>query len=70
MRSIAGGQLERILAGDDPADLGPAPGRPASVDPLLDRVESHLVSAMGRALPTEGSYQLLKICRKIHCVQR
>jgi hypothetical protein len=26
MRSIAGGQLARIVAGEDPADLGPAPG--------------------------------------------
>jgi hypothetical protein len=26
MRSIAGGQLARIVAGEDPADVGPAPG--------------------------------------------
>lgn len=26
LRSIAGGQLERIVAGEEPADLGPAPG--------------------------------------------
>ena len=28
--AIAGGQLERIMAGEDPIDLGPAPGRAAS----------------------------------------
>jgi predicted TIM-barrel fold metal-dependent hydrolase len=26
LRSIAGGQLARVVAGDDPADVGPAPG--------------------------------------------
>lgn len=63
MRSIAGGQLERILAGDDPADLGPAPARPTSVDPLLDRVESHLVSAMGRAFARTDPAESVSLAR-------
>ena len=29
LRSIAGGQLERVVAGEEPADLGPPPGRDA-----------------------------------------
>jgi len=36
---VAGGQLERLLDGLEPADLGPAPGaRALSTDPLLARV--------------------------------
>lgn len=58
IRSLAGGQLERLLAGDEPLDLGPAlegaPGR----DLLLDRVWTFLTYATGQALqgvhPTEA----------------
>jgi uncharacterized protein len=48
-RAVAGGQLERILAGEQPLGLGPAPG-PASLatDPLLDRVHTFLVGAIGQ----------------------
>ena len=51
VRSIFGGQIARILAGEDAADLGPAPGT-ASLDrdPLLDRVHTFLVSALGQML--------------------
>jgi predicted TIM-barrel fold metal-dependent hydrolase len=48
-RSVAGGQLERLLDGADPLDLGPAPGTSAiAPDPLLDRVYTFLVSAIGQ----------------------
>jgi predicted TIM-barrel fold metal-dependent hydrolase len=49
VRQIAGGQLERILDGQDTLDLGPAPGdgRLAG-DLVLARVYSYLVTAMGR----------------------
>ena len=46
-----GGQIARLVAGEDPLWLGDAP-RPASsprLHPLLDRVVTHLISAMGRA---------------------
>jgi hypothetical protein len=48
-RSVAGGQLERLLDGADPLDLGPPPGT-ASIapDPMLDRVYTFLVSAIGQ----------------------
>ena len=43
-------QMERMLDGEDPLDLGPAPGpTPLALDPLLDRVVSHLTTTMGRA---------------------
>ncbi|MGE0504006.1 MAG: amidohydrolase family protein [Solirubrobacterales bacterium] len=47
---IAGGQIERLLAGEEPADLGPPPGLSAQLDPALERVVSHLTTAMGRAM--------------------
>jgi len=50
VRGVAGGQLERILAGEPPADLGPPPGPPErALDPLLERVVTHLTTALGRA---------------------
>jgi len=47
---IAGGQIERLLAGEEPADLGPPPGPGDPLDPALERVVSHLTTAMGRAM--------------------
>jgi len=47
LRSIAGEQLERILAGDEPAGAGPAPGGAHALDPLLERAVSHLTTAIG-----------------------
>src|SRR3954469_16806501 len=49
IRLIAGGQLERILGGREPADAGPPPGTARVLDLLLERVVVHLVSAMARA---------------------
>ena len=55
---IAGGQLARVLAGDEPRDLGPAPGAPTMAPPAsAPRVVQHLTGAisrtMGDADPTE-----------------
>jgi predicted TIM-barrel fold metal-dependent hydrolase len=49
IRLVAGGQLERLLAGEDPADGGAPPGRAHAPDPLAERVVSHLTAAIGRA---------------------
>jgi predicted TIM-barrel fold metal-dependent hydrolase len=49
VHGIAGAQLERVLAGAEPLDLGPPPGEAVALDPLLERVITHLTSAMGRA---------------------
>lgn len=49
--SVAGGQLERLLAGEEPLDAGPAPGgEQAKGDILLDRVHAALVNAVGRIM--------------------
>jgi uncharacterized protein len=50
IRSIAGQQITRILAGEEPAYYGPAPGPPAAQDPGMERVVSHLTTAIGRAM--------------------
>ena len=50
MASIAGGQIERLLAGEEPADLGPPPGPAGPLDPAMERVVSHLTTAIGRAM--------------------
>ncbi|MGI8801649.1 MAG: amidohydrolase family protein [Solirubrobacteraceae bacterium] len=53
LEAVAGGQLVRLLAGEEPLDLGPAPGPPAGVvDPLLMRIVYYL--AWASALTTQG----------------
>jgi predicted TIM-barrel fold metal-dependent hydrolase len=48
LRSIAGGQMQRVLAGEAPLDVGPAPGAARPIDPLLERVVSHTCQAVAR----------------------
>jgi uncharacterized protein len=48
LRGIMGGQIARILDGEEPLDLGPPPGQQAqSSDLLLSRVASFLVFGVG-----------------------
>ena len=48
-RGVLGGQALRLVNGEEPLDLGPAPGvEQLSRDPLLDRVYSFLMSALGQ----------------------
>jgi hypothetical protein len=48
-RGVLGGQALRLVNGEEPLDLGPAPGvEGLSRDPLLDRVYSSLMSALGQ----------------------
>jgi len=52
--SVAGGQVERLLAGEEPLDVGPAPGTEhAEGDILLDRVHGALLNAIGRIMGGE-----------------
>ncbi len=59
VRGVLGGQAARLIAGEDLLDLGPAPG-PDRIprDPLLDRVHSCLLAALGQMFngiePTES----------------
>lgn len=57
-RAVLGGQALRLVNGDEPLDLGPPAGAEhLSRDPLLDRVYSSLMSALGQMFqgvePTE-----------------
>ncbi len=49
LAGIMGGQLERLVAGAEPLDLGPPPGARPGVHPLLERVVANLTAALGRA---------------------
>ena len=65
---VGGGQAGRLLAGEAPRDLGPAPGvAPARfvVDPLLERIAANLTMAFGRMVPpgNEGSEESLALAR-------
>jgi uncharacterized protein len=51
IRAIAGASIERVLAGEAPADLGPPPGQPrVPLDLLLERCHSHLAAAFARLI--------------------
>ena len=63
MRSVAGGQMERLLEGEPGADAGPAPHRVVPLDPHLERVVTHLVSAMGRAFARTDPSEPIALAR-------
>lgn len=49
LRSVFGGQMSRIVTGEEPLDAGPAPGHAQlDRDPLLDRVHTFLVASIGQ----------------------
>jgi len=63
LRSISGQQMERLLSGEPAADVGPAPGIARPLDPLLERVVTHLVSAMGRAFARSDPSEPVALAR-------
>jgi len=63
IEAVTGGQLQRLLAADDPAHLGPAPGPPPPRPPLLDRVFTLLVGALARMLDGQPATGLLQLAR-------
>jgi hypothetical protein len=69
LRSVAGGQTERLVAGEEPLDMGGAPG-PNGVarDLLLDRIAFYLVQAVGRMLggsPADETIALARLSCKV-----
>jgi predicted TIM-barrel fold metal-dependent hydrolase len=64
LAGVASGQLERIIAGEDALDLGPAP-QPDGVrsDPLLARVNFYLVAAFATALAGGSDFEFLDLAR-------
>jgi uncharacterized protein len=61
---VAGGQLERLLAGAEPLDLGQAPTASArSPGPLLERVHTLLVAAAARLTAGYPADEYLELAR-------
>jgi hypothetical protein len=63
VRSIAGGQMARLLDGEPGADAGPPPMVVRPLDPHLERVVAHLVSAMGRAFSRTDPEESVALAR-------
>ncbi len=64
LASVASGQLERLIAGEDPLDLGPAPHPEGTrSDPLLDRVNYFLVAAFATALAGGSPLEFIDLAR-------
>lgn len=64
LRLVLGGQLARLLAGEELLDAGPPPGRERiAVDVLLDRVATFLVSAFGQIVLGQSGEEVLALAR-------
>jgi hypothetical protein len=62
--SIGGGQMARLVSGEDPVDLGPPPGTDSlSRDVLLWRVCSYLQTALARMMVREAPDEYLALAR-------
>jgi uncharacterized protein len=63
-RAVAGGQALRLVNGEEPLVLGPAPGvERLSRDPLLDRVYAFLMSALGQMFQGVEPVETLALVR-------
>ena len=62
--SVAGGQLRRLLRGEPPLEVGPAPGSGAiASDLLLERVHALLITAVGRMIVGDDGEEALALAR-------
>ena len=61
---VAGGQLERVVSGDDLIEAGPPPGAEAlRSDPLLDRVNYFLVAAFATLVAGGSEAEFVDLAR-------
>jgi hypothetical protein len=64
VRGVLGGQAARLIARDEPLGLGPATGTDRiSRDPLLERVHSYLLSAVGQLLGGLDAVETLSLAK-------
>jgi hypothetical protein len=64
LRGVMGLQAERMLDGEEPLDLGSAPGAPQrALDPLFERVVTHLTTTIGRAFVRADFAEPLALAR-------
>jgi len=61
LRSIAGGQMERLLNGEELASFDRAPGEADRLHPHLERIVSHLTAAIGAALYDGDHLELVSL---------
>ncbi|HEY3193299.1 MAG TPA: amidohydrolase family protein [Solirubrobacterales bacterium] len=69
IRAVCGAQLERLLAGDEPLDLGPSPGASqVPSDLLVERVSLYLMAGLARLIvgaPAEDVIGLARLACKV-----
>jgi predicted TIM-barrel fold metal-dependent hydrolase len=65
LRSVFGGQLERLLAGEEPLDVGAVAGEITPLDPELERVYVNLMVATERLLGGDDPGQGLDLARAV-----
>jgi predicted TIM-barrel fold metal-dependent hydrolase len=64
LECVAARQIERVLAGDDLIDAGPAPGPPSEpFDLLLERVHTYVLTAVSRMLAGARGDEYLALAR-------
>jgi hypothetical protein len=63
LHGVMGGQLTRVLAGEEPADLGPPPGPGAALHPLAERAVMHMTAAMTRGFAGLDATEALGLSR-------
>jgi uncharacterized protein len=64
LRGVLGGQAARLVAGEEPLDLGPAPGAERLTrDPLLERAYAFLTGALGQMFAGVEPTELLALAR-------
>jgi uncharacterized protein len=64
LRELVGGQALRLLQGEEPLDLGPPAGiESLSRDPLLERVYSFLIAAIGQMFNGVDPQESLALAR-------
>jgi predicted TIM-barrel fold metal-dependent hydrolase len=63
LKAVAGGQMARIVAGEAPLDLGPPPGTVRAIDPLLERLVSHLTTVVAQMFARADFHETLGLSR-------
>lgn len=64
IQAVCGGQARRLLAGEEPPQLGPAPGPPdGAFDPVLERLGGWLTATVNRMMAGDDGEEPLALAR-------
>ena len=70
LAGVCGAQLERLLAGEEPMDFGPAPGPPGTErDQILERVYLYAMVALGRMIAGADAEEIIGLAQLAASVQ-